>query len=353
MTRRRFNYIDLLRALAIFAVLLVHSHVAKYYAETGNVFSQFMSVTLGMISGLGVPLFFMISGALLLGREESYKDVLMRVLRIIVVLIGFSFIQYIFFGGQPELATFEGWRHRIIEIFNDKGPIEFIAYFFRYIWSKPVTTQYWYLYAYIDMLLLMPLLRKVCKAMDKNLFIYILAGMVLFVGVLPEMCKILNLDDLNINFTILENVIAYPLLGYYISHEEDIEKSKVKTCGLILGVFFLVNAIAYLLEYNIAGLEYFRPNVFVAPFVVFVFCAARKFEWNSKGNKVIYWISSASFGIYLTEFILHAFTLDIYQKSLSYMPYLLATCLRNLVSIAIGTVIFNLAKKIKLVRTFI
>lgn len=67
MTKKRFNYIDLLRALAIFAVLLVHSHVAKYYAETGNVFAQFVSVTLGMIAGLGVPLFFMISGALLLG----------------------------------------------------------------------------------------------------------------------------------------------------------------------------------------------------------------------------------------------------------------------------------------------
>ena len=89
--QNRWAYIDALRVVAIFAVLLVHTDVASYYSKTSNIIEQIISLILGLFSRIGVPLFFMISGALLMKKEESYKVILTkRVFRYIIVLLVFS-----------------------------------------------------------------------------------------------------------------------------------------------------------------------------------------------------------------------------------------------------------------------
>ena len=141
--QNRWAYIDALRVVAIFAVLLVHTDVASYYSKTSNIIEQIISLILGLFSRVGVPLFFMISGALLLKKEESYKVILTRrVFRYIIVLLVFSFVQYVFLGGDPNSNTYCGWKDKSLEIISHNGLISYFVTFFKSIWSKPIIAQY-------------------------------------------------------------------------------------------------------------------------------------------------------------------------------------------------------------------
>ena len=85
---------DLLRVVSVFGVLFIHSgtHGATLFLHTDSAAEYALSLFLSMFVRFAVPVFFMISGALLLGRNEPLRVVLTRrVLRIAVVsLITFA-----------------------------------------------------------------------------------------------------------------------------------------------------------------------------------------------------------------------------------------------------------------------
>ena len=90
-------YLEIVRIFAIFFVIYVHTgtDASEYYMMAGNSFSYVLSLILYCIGQASVPLFFLISGAVLLHKEESLKTVLMnRALRIFILIMIFGFIQY-------------------------------------------------------------------------------------------------------------------------------------------------------------------------------------------------------------------------------------------------------------------
>lgn len=73
--KERIFYLDLLRAVAILAVIVCHVS-GLYPNEIGGIFKPLIRIdTVGYI---GVPIFFMLSGALLLNREYEFKSFLKR-----------------------------------------------------------------------------------------------------------------------------------------------------------------------------------------------------------------------------------------------------------------------------------
>ena len=352
--QNRWAYIDALRVVAIFAVLLVHTDVASYYSKTSNIIEQIISLILGLFSRIGVPLFFMISGALLLKKEESYKVILTkRVFRYIIVLLVFSFVQYVFLGGDPNSNTYSGWKDKSLEIISHNGLISYFVTFFKSIWSKPIIAQYWFLYSYIDFLLLLPLLRRISKNSDSNLIRYIVLGSLIVNGVLPELQTIFGMGKINLNNSAFQVIVVYPLVGDYIANNELKFCKTVQYYVKLIAAFFVCNILLFLLEYRVFGLQYFRPDNFTIVYVILLFVIFKKFNNCFEKKRTILYISSAAFGIYLTEFILHALHYDLYIWYAKYIPYMLAICIRNIISIIIGTVIFNIIKKGKLFKKFI
>ncbi|MFR2231754.1 MAG: acyltransferase family protein [Roseburia intestinalis] len=88
-----------------------------------------------MVCKGAVPLFFMVSGALLLGKNESGKDLFQkRILRMILVIVIFSFLYYmkLVLKGERPFAPFS------------------------FLLSLPtdlVYLPYWFLYSYISVCL--------------------------------------------------------------------------------------------------------------------------------------------------------------------------------------------------------
>ena len=90
--KQRKIYFDLIRIVAIFLVLFTHTHElgSKLYTLREGDFVRLFYITLDCVRTINNPLLFMISGALLLGRDESVGQVCKkRILRFVIVLFVF------------------------------------------------------------------------------------------------------------------------------------------------------------------------------------------------------------------------------------------------------------------------
>lgn len=92
--KRQVSY-DIIRFVAILIVFSIHC-MAGLDAQRNTGSNIFVSNLFHAFQGIGVPLFVLLSGALLLGRQESPSDFLKK--RIVRVLIPFFSWSVILFG---------------------------------------------------------------------------------------------------------------------------------------------------------------------------------------------------------------------------------------------------------------
>ena len=104
------TYIELLRIIAIFLVMFNHTWVYgfSYFNQCVGTPWYWFYLFWSILVKIDVPLFFMISGALLLKKEEESVTVLYkkRVSKIIIALSLFSFISYLFLIYKGQVDNF-------------------------------------------------------------------------------------------------------------------------------------------------------------------------------------------------------------------------------------------------------
>lgn len=144
---------DLIRGLAIIFIVFIHSMGRLATAAEGDTFYlRLESASIQSIISTGVHLFILLSGALLLGKEESagvfYRK---RIRRIIPPFLIWSLVVYtltcLVSGPIP-------WKTVIPE-------------FLRQFLTQGVHGTYWFVYMIIGLYLVTPLLRIVCRD-EKN-----------------------------------------------------------------------------------------------------------------------------------------------------------------------------------------
>ena len=115
-----------------------------------------------VIASAGPTIFFFISGGLLLEKEESIKDVLLkRVLRYTVLLAVFKLIQLLILIKTNPAYT---------EIYRT-NPVNTVL---KVLYSDEVIVQYWFLHSYLAFLLVLPFLRAMVQKLKDEYLIYIL-----------------------------------------------------------------------------------------------------------------------------------------------------------------------------------
>lgn len=143
-TSRKF-YLDILRVMAIFLVLFTHTGLNgnKLYTVTTKGMLQTVYTMLDCFRTINNPLLFMISGALLLGKNEDIATIWKkRVLRFLVCLLLFSYLQSVWNYYYSDMDVFDIWE------------------FLKGLLSAPVRIQYWYLYSYIFFLIMLSFFKK-------------------------------------------------------------------------------------------------------------------------------------------------------------------------------------------------
>ncbi|HNW87765.1 MAG TPA: acyltransferase family protein [Candidatus Limiplasma sp.] len=150
---KRFAYLDFLRILAAFLVIVNHTNSLVFEKTAPSDPVWWLSVAWYYLSKIAVPLFVMVSGACLLPRQETYRKTWGRFLRVLLVLVIFSYAYYLV--GVWE--TYWTWARA----FDYQT-------FFASMWAGPVTDSFWYLYFYLGMMVMLPILQRMAAAMQKR-----------------------------------------------------------------------------------------------------------------------------------------------------------------------------------------
>lgn len=358
MGTKKILYYEVMRIAACFFVIFHHTGTEGFFLfsqyEPGTVrFWIYLSAS--VFCTFSVPLFFAISGALMLGREKESFETLWkkRILKIIIILILVSFMYY------------------MEKIFTEGGAFS-IKVFLKKLYVGKVKTCLWYLYAYIAYLISLPFLKTLVQNLEDKFFYYMFGIGIFWNGVVPVAEYLLWQGRHTINGNLrpgwlVSNIVLYPCLGYFLEHRLDIRKAKK-----MLLPMWAVNIVFVLIS---CGMTYYKVKItgvctqsdsqaFHSAFTLMnctsIFISVKYLTGKSgvweRAEKWIYSVGSCTFGIYL----LHQLVKDravikalLIWLQASGMNDLAAVFLWCLVIMLISYVITLLLKKIPLAGKWI
>lgn len=290
-------HLDVLRIIAILLVIYNHTNEKGFFlfSISENVVLVPVYTFFSVMCSIAVPIFFMISGALLIPKQETIRSLYKkRVGRIFLVILLFSFIQYLY---------------QVVFLNVDFS----LLYFFNTIFSSRVIIPYWYLYSYAAYILIIPFLRKLATVMTGKDYFYLFLLQLVINGVCPILSYFLKLGDINLYLPVLENIIFYPLVGNYLENQLPstyFNNKYVSVCSIlsfvIMALFVFLtwqraNAVGELSEY---GNGLFITSLIAIPVVTVYFgvkyiCSVR--QVSLRVRRIIALFGDATFGIYLLE----------------------------------------------------
>lgn len=301
--------IDIIRIFAFVFIVFLHTLNRQFGVD----------VWMGgyAIISIGVNLFIMISGYLLLDKtEEAIVFFKKRILNILPLFLVFNII-YIYFGKIPIMTVLKG---------------------------KAISaSHFWYIYMILGLYLLTPWLQKVLKYAEKE---------TLFVVFLWFLCNILNpylryfnLAEIPFSNFPLTGFIGYYILGYFVKKYDN----KVKRASFIL--IIIIYALGFLLSFlstkyvlAVTGKrvsDFFDKNslgTFIMTLSFFVFWC--KFNF-SKRDRIIKIVADSTYFAFLVHLIVLHFVIKISDEMIFKSVMTIG------ISIILG-ILYNLLKQIKI-----
>lgn len=293
------TYLDILKVLAIYLVLWNHTGSGfGLYNEVLDMPRHMIYLFVSLFDKIAVPLFFMASGALLLGREESVHTILTRrVRRFALILVAASAVNYIYY--------FSGTRNFSLYDFAVR------------LYTGTVAGPLWYLYSYIGLLLTLPFLRKLARTMRERDYFWLLA-----LYLLTELIAVVDYfwfrgaQTHNWNFVLFTSQIyvIYTLFGFYIDRVMKKERMNLETVTLLIIASAMAIGGGYLLtEWKMAAsaeawtLEtsqtFFSTFVAIPSITVFYIAKCLYTRRPVTGRAAVIWslLAAGTFGTYLFE----------------------------------------------------
>lgn len=351
-TKRNLLHIEFLRILCIFLVLFNHTGDNGFFLFSVSQQSKlyWVYMFLSIACKVAAPIFYMISGALLLGKNESLKSLYVnRVLKWILVLILSSAVYRVYdcyyYGADASITQF------LLDVYQ--------AY---------ISRALWYLYSYIAILVMLPLLRRLAQSMHQREYIYLAVCQFVINGVIPIVQFYFSKGTVFLNgyfYTpLFTDCIFYFLMGYYF---EKILDEKYYTLNnliiLSIGSFVCIIISCLMTQYNaeLTGVltestsQLFHGSLIALPSFTTYFGAKLFFMKAKVSNpmqKFIQFAGGTTMEIYLFERILmerFEFVFDYLQPIIHIFP---ATIVYLLVCLFSGIIIFgtlnSIIKQIKI-----
>lgn len=329
----RIKYVDTLKFLAIFSIILLH--FTQIYKDVGICNIYFNNVK--EIFRFGVPLFLMITGMLMLNREIDLKLFFKKkVVRIVYPLI-FFFLIALLLGIYKNLFL-----------------------------------TYWYCWMIIGIYLAIPIINIFIKNAKENELDYLIL-LIIISSLIFSIVKIFNLKiALDLDFFIGPS--SYLILGYYLSKKEFKISSPNKIALISLIIFILVTIYKifnkdYLYfnntEWVLSLLNLSFPQI-IQTASLFIFI--KYLYESSKGvfgkirhvleykyiNNLILSISRSSYGIYLFHLILlRGYIQPVFSKfSLTGTNTFILIILSSTGLLIVSWIVIVILSKIPIVKNF-
>ena len=241
---KRVFYFDALRAIAILCVVLLHvtGHLGEmmgYNISTIHSFSGAFETFANNFFRIGIALFLMISGALLLGRDWDVKGFFSK--RIPRIAKPFVFWSLIFSIILIALSYFIPSIHFV----NEFGISDMAMVFVNTLLCKaPGSAVYWFFWMMLGVYLLMPVVNRWINATDLSKVEYFL--IVWMIYIIAAYSLMLPIPEI-ISFFVAP--IGFAVLGYYLRHTE----RKIFNSSIAAAVLIVVPAIImFVYSYSVA-----------------------------------------------------------------------------------------------------
>lgn len=297
----RYAFIDMLRVLACFLVIVNHT-IPMVFLEFAPSSTWFASVVYFYISKVSVPVFVMIAGYTMLGKVDDYKKSMQRVLRMIAALFVFSLPYYL-------LQCIVGDR-------INYGVMDFISS----VLQNPLTIAFWFLHMYIGLMLMLPFVQKfVTNLTKKDCQIFI--GITLFVsGTMPMVEHIFPTVTYSklVDLALFDSYISMLLIGYYIKNYI-VPTKKLTITAFVCYILCIIFSVSMTLHeyYRTSGVNYlfYDDRVFLANVLeaACFFYLIQQIKLKEKTAKIMKIVAGCTFGIYLISDMVYGLTQGIYQ----------------------------------------
>ena len=359
--KNRKVYFEFMRIIACALVLFSHLPGYHLFEETEGA-AQFFYMCMTMITRMSIPMFLMISGALLLGREDEWTKVFKkRFLRIVVLLLATEFILMI-------LNTLHSIKHGLEYDFSFG---RFVHGFMEN--SIENADPYWYLYCYLGILFMLPFLQRVAKGFTKTEMTALFALHFIVSSVLPLINVFMRWMDRPVfsfsgSFSVpfaLENAFFFVLLGYYLENRIDIEKVKGRhllglTAAALTGLV-LENMCTYMDaamngEYSQKYVQMFDYMLGIAIYMLIKYLFVKVAPGLGEGRSAarICFVGSLTLGIYLFDPCLRVLMFGTFQRLTGdVLPVFPVSLGWVVVSMLLGGFITFVLKKIPGIKRFI
>ena len=274
------RWVDLIRVIGAFLVVMAH---ISYQGGGSALISSYYFV----ISRIAVPLFFMVSGYLLLRKEESYEDFFRkRALKVLIPFFVWSVIYML-------------WKR---EGFDMPFSMKLVASYLLKILRGPRENHLWFFYALIGLYLFTPILRVfVARASVRDLVYF--CG--LWFLVVPVFSFLQEFTPIKIGFELyfIAGYSGYFMLGYLLGM---FQYAKYQLYGLAF-LFLMFSVGTTILSYLVKS-EYFVGylSMNIVLMTAFAFILLREVQIGDNLYRFLFPFSRASFGIYLVHVIVLA-----------------------------------------------
>lgn len=281
--QNRKIYLDRLKTMAIICVIIIHV-TGVWWNISVEANTWLILTAVQSIAKVGVPIFLMVTGALLLdekkeiGFQKIYKQYLPRII-----------LFFLFWAVLYKLLYY--WEHPmqgnlIVSIIKD-------------IIRADVQYHLWYIYALIPIYMVIPVIRKWIAGLTKKEIEYVLILWFLyeifdyFVVNTQTFSLYKNVDYMKIGY------LGYVILGYYLDRFADTWNRKIiYTLGIIGIVAAMILVVYFSRQAGCVQDSYFyylTPGVILWSACVFVWEKERTVKQESK---VVKFISRSTLGIY-------------------------------------------------------
>ena len=301
MKNRRYDY-DVLRVCSMLGVIYLHVAAGALRSWNYPVLWNFSNV-FACLSTPAVPLFFMMSGALLL-KEEKTTDLRLlfrkRIPKVLAPLLTYSAIIILYSVVRDNAAGALTSLSRLL--------------------NTPVSVPYWFLYALIPMYLISPMLKRMVDGLSDSHWNYMMAlWVILTLGLytirtfVPAEYELVFTEHWTLNLNMIGGYLGYFLLGAYLERWERLPSRKV-----------LIGIIAAMLTVSVLGTRWdtYTKSMYLDRFTNYltlftmilsaaIFLLAKScLRGKEEKGKLLPLLSGASFAVYL----IHPLAIGVGEK---------------------------------------
>ena len=293
---KRILYFDYLRLFAALGVVIIHVAGSNWYGiDIGSGNWQIFTLINSFVRW-SVPIFVMISGALLLGRDISIKELYgRRILRLLLAFVFWSLLYAIAKSSADWSITY------------------FLAVFIT------GNQHLWFLIMLIGLYMFIPFLNRIIESQELTKYFLVLSFIVTFiVPVITDIVSLINnyigaalrVDVNTSGLKAISGYVFYFVFGNYINRKDiSIKNRRIIYILSILAMIFTFVATSYISvrsdEPQTKWFDYLTLNVFFQSLGVFLFFRyeVSSVKISAMIQKLVIKLSQYSFGVYLVHLL--------------------------------------------------